>query len=313
MKKNDFELNILGCGSAMPTIHHQPSCQVINHRGTLYMIDCGEGAQLMFRRMRLKFSRLRHIFISHLHGDHCFGLPGMLSTMALQDVGGTVTIHIHEKGAEIFRKSLETFCHDIPYQIEWDIIEPKSYNLLDTDSLTVDTFPLAHKMPTNGFIFREKPKLRHIIGDMVEFHKVPPIERNAIKAGADFVTPDGRVIPNNVLTTDPDPAVSYAYCSDTAPSQTTVEAVHGVDWLYHEATYANDMAAYAKQYAHSTARQAAEIARDAKVGKLIIGHFSKRYDSPELLLKQAAEVFPNVVAANEKMVFDLYSDIPRKQ
>lgn len=306
MKADDFTLNILGCGSAMPTKQHQPSCQVVNHRETLYMIDCGEGAQLMFRRMCLKFSRLRHIFISHLHGDHCFGLPGLLSTMALQEVGGKVSIHIHERGAEIFSKTLQAFCHDFPFNIEWDIIAPgRAYTLLDTDSLSVETFPLDHKMASNGFLFREKPKPRHIIGDMVEFHKVPLTERTALKEGKDFVTEDGRVIANHLLTTDADPSVSYAYCSDTRPTKSVVEAVKGVDWLYHEATYADDMAAMASKYAHSTARQAAEIAAEAHVGKLIIGHFSKRYTTPDLLLKQAKEVFPNVMAADEGMKIDL--------
>lgn len=298
-----MEVKVLGCGSATPTHRHQPSCQVVEHHGQLFMIDCGEGAQQQFRHLRLKFGRLKHIFISHLHGDHLFGLPGLLSTMDLHEVDGTVTVHIHPEGARLMREWMSFFLAHSPLKIEYDVIEPgESRVLYENKTLEISTFPLKHRMPCNGFLFREKEHPRHIIGEMVRYHQVPVSQLQAIKSGADFVTESGVMIPNKVLTRDADPEVSYAYCSDTMPSQRVVEAVKGVDLLYHEATYDESLRAQAKERGHSTARQAAEVAREAGVGKLMIGHFSKRYESDELLLKEARAVFPNTILADEGRV-----------
>ena len=209
-----FQVNILGCGSATPSARHQQSCQVVDFRDKLFMIDCGEGAQSGFRRMGLKFSRLSHIFISHLHGDHVFGLPGLLSTMSLHDIQGTVTIHIFREGAELLKSWMDFFNRQCSFNIVYDIIEPGERRVIYEDSgLTVETFPLYHRLPCSGFIFREKPKLRHLRGDMVKFLSIPISLLQGIKEGADYVKPDGIVIPNDRLTTPPDPSVSYAYCS----------------------------------------------------------------------------------------------------
>lgn len=301
-----FQLNILGCGSAVPTMRHLPSCQVLDVRDNLMMIDCGEGAQLSMRRQRLKFSRLHNIFLSHLHGDHCLGLPGLLSTMALHDVGGTVTIHTFADGAKILGETINFFCRERSFDLRFNIIDPRATGIVYADNaVTVETFPLYHRVPCVGFIVREKPKSRHIIGDMVKFYNVPHYKMAELKAGADFVTPDGQVIPNSRLTTAPDPSASYAYCSDTVFDPRVAEAIAGVDVVYHEATYADDWAHKAVDRGHSTASQAAEIARLAGAKLLIIGHYSKSYPDESLHLAQARAIFPNTICANEGLSVDL--------
>ncbi len=304
-----FQVNILGCGSATPTMRHQPSCQVIDFRDKLFMVDCGEGAQLQFRKMGLKFSRLNHIFISHLHGDHMFGLPGLLSTMALHEVSGSVTIHIFKDGAELLKQWMDYFNRNSPFEIIYDVIEEGERRVVYEDSgLTVETFPLYHRTPCTGFMFKEKPKLRHINGEMVKFHNVPVWQMQALKEGQDFVKEDGTVIPNAYLTTDPESSVSYAYCSDTMFDLRVAADVNGVDTIYHEATYDDSLAAKARERGHSTARQAAEIAKAAGAQRLIIGHFSKRYLNEDILLAEAKEVFDNVIVANEGLRIELLNN-----
>lgn len=307
---SNFAVNILGCGSAMPTLRHLPSCQVLDFRDNLMMIDCGEGAQLSMRRQRLKFSRLGHIFLSHLHGDHCLGLPGLISTLSLAAKdGGHLTVHTFKEGAELFGSMLDFFCHDMPFDVRFDVINPDlpvdGAVVWETDALTVRAFPLRHKVPCVGYRFDEKPKLRHIKGDMVSFHQIPRSWMDRLRRGEDYVAPDGRVLPNFMLTTDADPAMSYAYCSDTMYSQSVARSVEGVDTLYHEATYADDLADMAVARGHSTARQAAEIARQAGVNRLVLGHYSKRYPDEDVLLAQARSVFPNTIAAREGMKIEL--------
>ncbi|MBR6746836.1 MAG: ribonuclease Z [Muribaculaceae bacterium] len=302
---SDFKVNILGCGSATPSLRHMPSCQVIDYRDKLMMIDCGEGAQLAMRRMKLKYSRLNHIFISHLHGDHCLGLPGLLSTMALHDIEGTITIHTFADGAEIIQQIVDFFCRERPYELKFNIIKPENAIIYEDKSLIVETFPLYHRVPCVGFIFREKPKLRHLNREMVDFYNVPIAMRQAIKAGEDFVTPDGEIIPNHRLTTPAQPSFSYAYCSDTIYNPLVAEAVKGCDVIYHEATYDDSKIEKAAQRGHSTAGQAAQIAVDAEAKKLIIGHYSKSYLDESILLDDACRIFPNTIAANEGMTIDI--------
>lgn len=302
---SDFKVNILGCGSATPSLRHMPSCQVIDYRDKLMMIDCGEGAQLAMRRMKLKYSRLNHIFISHLHGDHCLGLPGLLSTMALHDIEGTITIHTFADGAEIIQQIVDFFCRERPYELKFNIIKPENAIIYEDKSLIVETFPLYHRVPCVGFIFREKPKLRHLNREMVDFYNVPIAMRQAIKAGEDFITPDGKIIPNHRLTTPAQPSFSYAYCSDTIYNPLVAEAVKGCDVIYHEATYDDSKIEKAAQRGHSTAGQAAQIAVDAEAKKLIIGHYSKSYLDESILLDDACRIFPNTIAANEGMTIDI--------
>lgn len=303
---SEFTLNILGCGSATPSLRHLPACQVIDYRGSLMMIDCGEGAQLSMRRMGLKFSRLNHIFISHLHGDHCLGLPGLLSTLALHQKGGTLTVHTFADGAEMFGRIMDFFCRERTFDLRFNILDPSRRQIaLDTPSLTVEAFPLRHRVPCVGYLFREKPKPLHLRGNMVQFHNIPVSQLKAIKEGDDFVTPEGVVVPNNRLTTPADPAVSYAYCSDTIYDPTLAETVKGVDLLYHEATYADDCAQKARERFHSTASEAARVARDAGAVRLLLGHFSKAYPNEEQHLAEARAIFPATDIAREGLTIPL--------
>ena len=301
-----FELNILGCGSATASLRHFPSCQVLNIRDNLFMIDCGEGAQLQLRKMSLKYARLGHIFISHLHGDHCFGLPGLVSTMALLGKTGEITIHTFDEGRQIFGEILGFFCRELPFNVRFNVISPTDrQTIYEDDAITVQSFPLFHRVPTVGFLFAEKPKPRHIRGDMAKYHGVPHYMMNDLRMGADFTAADGTIIPNEALTTAADPCVSYAYCSDTVRSRRVAEAVAGVDWLYHEATYDASLSQKARARGHSTSADAARIALEAGAKHLILGHFSKRYIDTAPLVAEARTIFPSTIAAEECLTIDL--------
>ena len=300
-----LELSILGCGSATMTPRHQPSCQVLNVRDNLMMIDCGEGAQLAVRRMRLKLMRLNHIFISHLHGDHCFGLPGLVSTMALLNRTNSLTIHTFKDGAELFGQMLDYFCRERPFEVRFNIIDTHKRIIWEDDAITVTTFPLVHRVPAVGFLFQEKPKLRHIIGEEVKRLGIPHYAMNSLRQGHDWLTEGGIIIPNEQLTTPADRAISYAYCSDTKFSKRLIKHVEGVDWLYHEATYDDSLRIKAHKRYHSTSLEAATVAREAGVGQLILGHFPKRYDDETILLNEARTIFPNTRLANEGLTIDL--------
>ena len=300
-----FTIHTLGCGSARPSLRHQPSCTVVEHRGSLYMIDCGEGAQLAFMRQHLSLSKLRHIFITHLHGDHVLGLPGLVSTLALSGNGGELTVHTFEEGARQLKAIIDYFCRDTPFNLSFNIIRPEEAVILETKSLTVRTIPLNHRIPTVGYVFEEKPKQRHINPSMTSFHNVPVAMMKKIKDGEDFIKPDGTIIPNKMLTTDADPSFSYAHISDTAYIPDIASKIGPVDLLFHETTYLDDLVEDARERGHSTARQAAMVARDAKAKKLLTGHYSSRYNDDSLFLKEAQEIYPNVILNKEGLRINL--------
>lgn len=301
-----FEINILGCGSALPTTRHFATSQILNIREKLFMIDCGEGAQLQMRRSKQKFSRLNHIFISHLHGDHCFGLIGLISTFGMLNRTAELHIHAHPDLETLLTPQLNYFCKGLPYKVIFHAIDPKKDELIYEDrSITVHTIPLRHRISCCGFLFAEKQRSNHIIREMIDFHQIPVYELNRIKNGADYISPEGKVIPNNILTTPAEPPRRYAYCSDTIYKENIIPQIHGVDLLFHEATFADSELARAKETFHTTARQAAEIARQAEVGRLMLGHFSARYEDETILLKEASEIFPNCILAKENLCVDI--------
>lgn len=301
-----FEIHILGCGSALPTTRHQATSQVLNIREKLFMIDCGEGTQVQLRRSRLRFSRLNHIFISHLHGDHCFGLMGLISTYAMLERTAQLHIYAHADLQRLLAPQLDYFCKGMTFEVVFHPFNPSERTVIYEDrSVSVETIPLRHRLPTCGFLFREKPTSRHIRRDMIDFYQIPVYMINRIKNGEDYMLDDGTCIPCDRLTLPADPPRSYAYCSDTAYLPRIVEQIQGVDLLFHEATFASSEAVRARQTFHSTAEQAAKIALDAQVKKLVIGHFSARYETETVLLEEASAVFPNTVLAVENMKIEL--------
>ena len=301
-----FRVHILGCGSALPTLHHNASAQVVEIRGKLFLVDCGEGTQVQLRRSRLRFTKISAVFITHLHGDHCFGLIGMLSTFGL--LGRTARLAIYAPAAleDMLKQQMQLFCHDFDYEVDFHAVDTSQQQVIYEDrSLTVESIPLEHRMPCCGYLFREKPSLPHIRRDMIDFYQIPTSQINNIKAGADWTTPDGEVVKNERLVEPADPTRSYAYCSDTRYIPTLHSRIKGVSTLYHESTYGEDNLLMAQKYYHSTARQAALVAREAGVGQLLLGHYSSRYEDEQVLLREAREVFENTHLTDENAVFDV--------
>ena len=301
-----FRVHILGCGSALPTLHHNASAQVVEIKGKLFLVDCGEGTQVQLRRSRLRFTKISAVFITHLHGDHCFGLIGMLSTFGL--LGRTARLAIYAPAAleDMLKQQMQLFCHDFDYEVDFHAVDTSQQQVIYEDrSLTVETIPLEHRMPCCGYLFREKPSMPHIRRDMIDFYQIPTSQINNIKAGADWTTPDGEVVKNERLVEPADPTRSYAYCSDTRYIPTLHSRIKGVSTLYHESTYGEDNLLMAQKYYHSTARQAALVAREAGVGQLLLGHYSSRYEDEQVLLREAREVFENTHLTDENAVFDV--------
>ena len=301
-----FKVNILGCGSAKPTLRHMPTAQIVDFRSKYFMIDCGEGAQVQMQRMGLAMARIGHIFITHNHGDHVFGLPGLISTMAL--LGRTASLYIHgPKEVEGFlRCILSTYCEGIDFKVEFLPIDTTKHSLVYEDrGIEVWSLPLRHRIPCCGYLFKEKPRLPHIRREMIDAFNIPVSQINNIKAGASWTTPDGTLLTHERLTTPADPARSYAYCSDTCYLPQLASLIKGADLLYHEATYPEEFSLRATQTCHSTASQAATVARDAQAKRLIIGHFSARINDEEALLREAQEVFPQTLLAREGLTVDV--------
>lgn len=301
-----FKIHILGCGSALPTLKHNASSQLIEMRGKCFMVDCGEGAQMQFRRSHIHFSKLNAIFISHMHGDHCFGLMGLLSTLGMLGRTSKLRIYAPKEYAILFRQQVEFFMQTMEYEMEMIPVDTEKQQIIYEDhSLTVETVPLQHRVPCCGFIFREKPTLPHIRRDMIDYYGIPVSQINNIKNGADWTNEDGDMISNARLVQPADSPRSYAYCSDTRFVPGLKEKVKGVTVLYHESTYTSDQEDRAKIYYHSTARQAATIAAGAGVGTLLLGHYSARYNDEQVLLEEAKAVFENSILSQEGMVFDV--------
>ena len=299
-------LTILGCGSALPTRNNFPSAQIIEIRDKQFLIDCGEGTQIRMRQMGVKANRLGHIFISHLHGDHCFGLIGLISSFGM--LNRTAELHIHAQAdlEKILNVQLEFFCSDLPFKVIFHHINPRKHELIFEDrSVKVFSIPLKHRVPSCGFLFEEKPRDRHIIREMIDFYNIPTWRILKIKQGEDFETEDGEIIPNTELTVEGDKPKRFAYCSDTAYSEKIIPIIEGVDCLYHEATFMETESRRAKETYHSTARQAGEIASKANVKKLIIGHYSARYIHQNELLDEAKAMFENTILGEDLKVYDI--------
>jgi len=299
------KLTILGCHAATPRTLTNPTAQVLEIRNHMFLIDCGEGTQVELRRHKIKFSRIKHIFISHLHGDHFFGLPGLISTFRL--LGRDAPLHIHgPKGIKeaivLLLKLGDSWTN---YPLLFHELDSKDEELIfEDDRVTVHTLPLNHRVYTNGFLFREKLGERKLNVEAAVKYGVEKAYFRNVKQGKDVLLEDGTLVKNAALTFDPPPPRSYAFCSDTLYSPDLVPKIQRVDVLYHEATFLESEAHLALKTMHTTAKQAATIAKNAQVEVLILGHYSTRYGNLELFREEAKTVFPKVELARDGAVFN---------
>lgn len=298
-------LTILGCHAATPKTFHNPTAQLLDVRGHLFLIDCGEGTQVALRKSKVKFARVKHIFISHLHGDHFYGLIGLISTFTL--LGRESDLHIYgPKGIkEIITLQLKLGKAWTNYNLIFHELDAKTSQLIfEDEKVEVHTIPLDHRVYTNGFLFKEKPGERKLNLEAAVAAKIDNSYFRKLKTGADVTNRDGKLIPNESVTFPPDPPSSYAFCSDTAYKHEIVPQIQGVTALYHEATFLEEHLHLCEKTKHSTAKQAATIAKEAGAKQLILGHFSTRYSSLERYLEEARPVFENTHLAEDFKVFE---------
>ena len=296
-----FELTILGSASAVPTIHRNSTAQVLNVLERYFLIDCAEATQHQLRRFHVPYNKINHIFISHLHGDHFFGLMGLLSTLSLQGRKGAMHIYADGRLQELIQMHHKIMRSRFQFPVIFHPLSRRQEVIYEDKVLTVTAFPLKHhdEAPVCGFLFREKERERTILKEMVAAWHVPVAFMQHLKRGTDYITPEGEIIANERLTATPPPARSYAYMTDTLFRPEYAEYVRGVDLLYHEATYEKAEEALAKETGHSTTEQAAELAKLAEVKKLLLGHFSARYTETESLLLEAQAIFPNAYICHD--------------
>lgn len=305
-----IKLTILGFNSAVPKQNSAPTSQLLEISNRLFLIDCGEGTQIQLRNAKAKFSRINHIFISHLHGDHVFGLIGLISTFQL--LGKETPLYIFgPKGIQDFimnqLKHTQARCS---FELKFKELKSKESELIfEDDKVEVYTIPLDHRIYTNGYLFKEKVKPRRLNIQAVK--KIPEIEvcdYNNLKNGKDYVLSNGEVIPNEKLTFDPPRSLSYAFCSDTRYKPDIVPMIKNVDLLYHEATFLDELKEMAVYTGHSTAKEAAMIAKQANAGQLIIGHFSNRYNDFRVLKAEASEIFENTILPKQLGVYEINAE-----
>lgn len=301
-----FEITILGCGGALPTLEQNPSSQIIEYSNKFYLIDCGEGTQVQLRKYKKSILKINQIFISHLHGDHYFGIFGLLTTMHLLGRTKELNLYADAKIKEIIEVNLRASYTVLSYQIIYhDISKAGHTKIFEDKHIEVYTIPLKHRISCHGFLFKEKPLPRNMIKHKIDQYQIPHYELNNIKAGADYIDHNGQVIQNKELTTDPPPSRSYAYCSDTAYYKSIIDIIKGVNALYHESTFEEMDIDKAKKTYHSTAKQAAKIALQANVNQLFLGHYSARYNDLTTLFEEAKSIFSNVYLSETGTIINL--------
>ncbi|WP_109300783.1 ribonuclease Z [Aquimarina sp. AU474] len=300
-----MKLTILGCYSATPRTFTNPTSQVLEINNHIFLIDCGEGTQVELRRNKIKFSRIKHIFISHLHGDHFFGLIGLVSTFRL--LGRDTPLHIHgPKGIKeiiTLQLKLSNSWTDFPLHFH-ELTNKESEIIFEDEKVTVSTIPLQHRVYCNGFLFVEKPGDRKLLMNKVQELEIDLAYYRSIKKGKDVVLGNGEVILNQELTDDPKPVKSYAYCSDTRYDEAKLELIKNTTVLYHESTFLESHKHLCARTGHSSAIEAATIAQKANVETLILGHYSTRYENLELFRDEAKTVFDNVEIADDGKIFE---------
>lgn len=300
MQKQTFELLILGSSSAAPTSQRNPSAQLLNVAERFFLIDCGEATQIQLRKYKAKFQKIDHIFISHLHGDHFFGLPGLLSSMHLLGRKQSLTIYGPPELKEIIDKLNAASDTRMNYEVKWHFTKNKGMELLfEDEKVEVYSFPLKHRIFCTGFLFKEKPFPRKIDKFKLQKNKVSVADIHKLRKGDDIINEEGKKIKNKDLTIDPEDPRSYAYCSDTIYDENLVKFIKEVDLLYHESTFLNDQKKRASETFHTTAEQAGKIAKLAKVKQLLLGHYSARYGDIDDFGREAAPFFENVLLASD--------------
>ena len=300
-----FKLTILGCDSAIPTVDKQQTAQLLNINEHFFLIDCGENTQVQLRKYQLSFQRISHILISHLHGDHYYGLIGLITSMHLLGRNKGLHIYAHQDLKEIINIQLSASNTNLNYPLFFHIIPKDDEKILfKDDNVEISNFLLDHTIDCSGFLFKEISTKRKIIKEKIEEYKIPNDKIDAIKDGAHYVNENNQIIDNNELTSVISNLHSYAYCSDTRFSSRIIPIISNVDVLYHEATFSEDLAARAIETGHSTTKEAANIAKKANVKKLLIGHYSKRYKDLNILLKESKHYFNNSFLTKEGDVFD---------
>jgi len=295
-----FQVTILGSSSAIPTSTRNPTSQLVNFNDHLFLLDCGEGTQMTLRRMHIHFQKINHIFISHLHGDHFFGLIGLISSMHL--LGRTKALHVYGPPElnDILNLQLQVSCTELLYPLMFHPTQAETAEVIyENEFLKVISFPMLHRIPTTGFLFEEKSGTRRIRKEVVDKLNIPVQYIPVIKKGGDFLDTAGVLHPNDELTIDPAPPRKYAFCSDTAYYEVIIPVLRNSDLIYHEATFLKDKSQNAKEKFHSTAAEAAMIAFKAEARKLLIGHYSARYDDLQPLLDEARSIFNNTDLAIE--------------
>jgi ribonuclease Z len=300
MGRQTFELLVLGCASASPTSERYTSSQLLNICERYFLIDCGEGAQIQLRRYKARFQSIDNIFISHLHGDHFFGLPGLLSSMHLLGRQPGLTIHCPAPLKDIMDVMNKVSETRLSFPVTWNFTDNTGFNkLFEDDKVEVWSFPLSHRIACTGFLFREKPLQRKINKEALKRYRISFADIHLLKNGHDVTNEDGILIRNKEVTIDPAPSRSFAYCSDTIYNRNILEYIRGVDLLYHETTFLQDQAQRAAATFHTTAAQAAELARDAGAKQLLMGHYSARYTRLQDFLDEATPVFENCLLATD--------------
>lgn len=295
-----FELTILGSSSGLPTSKRFSTAHALNVNERFFLIDCGEGTQIQCRKYNIRLGKINHIFISHLHGDHVFGLLGLMSTFNLLDRKHDLNIYAHRDIIHTIEYFEKNFTNKLSYNIITHHLKSKGVNQIYEDNqVVVHSFPLRHRIPTCGFVFREKEKPRNIKKELIEKYNISVKDIRSIKEGSDLILENGQIIPNRVLTLPPYKTRSYAYCSDTKYFKKLVSFVQDTDLLYHEATFTNAEKTLAKETFHSTSEEAALTARDAGAKTLLLGHFSARYKDTGQIVKEAKTIFKNVIAVND--------------
>lgn len=303
---NSFSVTILGSSSALPTSHRFPTSQVVRLNEQLFLVDCGEGTQIQLRKCGFKMGRINHIFISHLHGDHIYGLPGLISSLALYGKKGELHIYAHSELQQMMEGMMKFMNEITDLTVKYHPLNFKRSAIVFQDRrIRISSFPLKHRISCCGFLFQELSSELHLDKSAIGKYEIPIAQRSNIKQGADLLLADGTVIPNEQLTLPATPARSYAFCTDTLYLPKILPVIQGVDLLYHEATFGGDLSELARKTFHSTSLQAAEIACSAGAKKLVIGHFSSRYKSVESLVEEARTIFPETYAANDGDVYDI--------